>query len=69
MTIMKNKSNMAKSSTRKELAQAAGVSVKTINRWLASVEKELRERGYTKCTRVLNPSITQFVCNHFNIEL
>ncbi|MCQ2204996.1 MAG: DUF4248 domain-containing protein [Bacteroidales bacterium] len=59
---------MARSSTRQELADAAGVSVKTFNKWLELIEKELIEMGYQKGQRLFTPKQTVFICDHFDIE-
>ncbi|MCQ2204545.1 MAG: hypothetical protein MJZ15_08905 [Bacteroidales bacterium] len=60
---------MTKSTTRKELALAAGVSTKTINRWLARIMPQLIALGYRKGDKLFNPTTTALICRHFDIEL
>lgn len=51
-----------------EIAQKAGVSVRTLNRWLNSNIEDLRKLDYDKRTHLLNPKIVKYICEKFVIE-
>lgn len=59
---------MTKSATRQELADAAGVSVRTFNRWLSPHMAQLEKLGYKSKMIIFTPAITEFICRIFAIE-
>lgn len=52
-----------------QLANAANVSLKTLNRWLKNDTEELQKRGLKKTDKLLNPSIVKFICEKYVIEM
>lgn len=52
-----------------ELAEAAGVSRRTFQRWLQRHEKELIPLGYENNAKILNPAIIKYLCDTFVIEV
>ena len=52
-----------------ELARAAGVSVKVLNRWLESHRQQLAAFGVGKYDKMLPPTAVRYICSTFDIEL
>lgn len=59
---------MARSTTRKELAEAAGVCVRTLSNWLESICDELEPMGYRRNMKVFTPRMAEYICRHFAID-
>ena len=55
--------------TKQQLADCAGVSQKTLVRWLKPYSDELAAIGYVPYMRVLPPRIVKFIIDTFCIEL
>ena len=55
--------------SKQQLADRAGVSLKTLNRWLQPYRDELAAMGYNPSMRVLHPRIVKFISETFCIEL
>lgn len=51
-----------------ELAAYAGVSSKTLRRWMNRYQSELDELGVTRKSRLLPPSAVKFLCEKFSID-
>ena len=58
-----------KAMTKQQLADRAGVTVKTLMRWCAPHQERLRELGMTPTTRVLPPSVVKFITETFCIDI
>ncbi len=60
-----------KSKTKSELAKAAGVSERTLRRWLAEpyMRKQLRPFHLKKRQRTLPARAVQKICEHYVIEI
>ena len=58
-----------KSMLKSELARAAGVSVKTLNRWCRPHRKALRDMGWNDSMKLLTPRIVQYMVDTFCIEV
>lgn len=52
-----------------ELARAAGVSRRTMSKWIAAHQTELQKLGYTHDVRILPPSAVKFLCEFYCITL
>ena len=49
--------------SKQELADCAGVSVRTLMNWCEPYQKELRVLGLKRFTKILNPGIVAFICD------
>ena len=58
-----------KSMLKSELADAAGVSMRTFSRWLSSHEQELSHHGIMKQSRIIPPRGVQYICEMYGIEV
>ncbi len=58
-----------KSLTKQQLADYAGVSVKTLMRWCHPYMEELQGMGLESRTKVLNPNVVRFMTEKFSIDL
>ena len=60
-----------KSMYKSEIAQAAGVSLKVLKRWLQDPEhqRQLAVLGVHKYDKMLPPAAVNYICTTFNIEL
>ena len=58
-----------KSMLKSELARAAGVSVKTLNRWCRPHKKQLAEMGWNPSMKLLPPKIVSFMVEEFCIDV
>lgn len=54
---------------KQQLADCAGVSVKTLNRWCQPYRHELQEMGLTARMKVLPPHIVMFLAEKFCIDV
>ena len=57
-----------RSMTRKELAQLAGVSERTLRRWLHSNHNQLIAAGYQASQRKLPPRVVKYLMEFYGIE-
>ena len=55
--------------TRKQLAYYAGVSVKTLRNWCEPHKEELETLGMKPNMIVLPPSVVQWICDKFCIDV
>ncbi|MBO6188301.1 MAG: hypothetical protein J6O23_07320 [Prevotella sp.] len=55
--------------TKQQIAQAAGVTVKTLMNWCQPYSQELTAMGLRPGMRVLPPHIVKWIANHFCIDL
>lgn len=53
--------------TKSELASLAGVSSRTLAKWLKPLQSRLREMGVSNTAKLLPPDAVHFVCEHLNI--
>lgn len=58
-----------KAMTKTQLADAAGVSHKTLQRWLALHHKQLALLGVTPKTRLLPPTAVKLIADHYGIDI
>ena len=54
---------------KNELARAAGVSLKVLNRWLEPHREKLTTLGVGKYDKMLPPSAVHYICITFDIEV
>ncbi len=54
--------------SRKQLAQAAGVSERTLRTYINSIWHELQPLGCTS-RRLLTPAAVKYICYHYGIDL
>ena len=52
-----------------QLAQCAGVSVRTLMRWCRPYEEELQLLGLTDNMKVLPPHLVKWFADHFDITI
>ena len=57
-----------KAMLKSELARAAGVSVKTFNRWCKPHRKQLRALGWNESMKLLPPKVVKYVIEAFCID-
>ena len=50
-----------------ELAQLAGVSLKTLSKWLKESETELLKLGYKRTDHILTPKAVKFIKDKYVI--
>ena len=58
-----------KAMTRQQLADCAGVSVKTLSKWCKPFLHELYELGLRPGMIVLPPKIVMWICDKFCIDI
>ncbi len=58
-----------KAMTKQQLAESAGVSVRTLNRWCKPYRQELEEMGLLPMARVLPPHIVKYLSEKFCIDV
>lgn len=58
-----------KSMTKQKLADKAGVSLNTLNRWCKPYKKELEAMGLQPKARLLPPAIVKFIAEKLCIDL
>ena len=58
-----------KSMSKSQIAECAGVSVRTLMNWCEPFREELTSMGMTPTAKVLPPHIVKFICEKFDIEL
>lgn len=63
------KYRIMKSMTKSELAQAAGVSMKTLQRWLSRHSEELAILGVRPRDKLLPPVAVRYIAEQYGIDL
>ena len=58
-----------KSYTKKQLADAAGVSSDTFRRWLIADRAYLEQQGIPLRAKILPPHVVKFLCQKYCIDL
>ena len=58
-----------KYASKSQLAEAAGVSYKTFQRWIKRNEQRLLPLGYIPSSRLLSPALVRFICAEYDIDL
>ena len=58
-----------KAMSKQELADGAGVSVKTLMNWLKPHMEELRSMGLKPKAKVVPPHIAKWICDNFCIDV
>lgn len=58
-----------KAMSKQQLADAAGISVDTLRKWLKPHKKNLEALGMTQKMRVLPPSVVVFIIETFCIDV
>ena len=54
---------------KSELAAYAGVSTKTLRRWLKPYQQQLTELGMRPKDQLVNPSALKFICKTLCIDI
>ncbi len=60
---------LMKSMTKQKLADKAGVSLNTLNRWCKPYKKELEAMGLQPNARLLPPVVVKFIAEKLCIDL
>ena len=58
-----------KAMTKQKLADKAGVSLNTLNKWCKPLKAELEAMGLQPNTRLLPPVVIKFIAEKFCIDL
>jgi len=58
-----------KAMTKQQLADRAGVSVKTLMNWCEPYMKELADMGMQRKSKVLPPHVVKFLTEKFSIDV
>ncbi len=58
-----------KAKSKQQLADLAGVSINTLNRWLAHYQQELLALGMQRNARLLPPKVVLYIAEKFCIDL
>ena len=58
-----------KAISKQRLADKAGVSINTLNRWCKPLTKELKAMGLSPNARMLPPNVVKFLAEKFCIDL
>ncbi|MBQ9884052.1 MAG: hypothetical protein IJM43_06310 [Bacteroidaceae bacterium] len=58
-----------KSMTRTQMADHAGVSLRTFNNWLRPLEPQLTQMGYPPGARSIPPHVVRWLCEYFCIDV
>ena len=58
-----------KAMTKQQLADKAGVSINTLNRWCKPLQKDLEAMGVQHNTRLLPPVAVNFIAEKFCIDV
>ena len=58
-----------KSYTKKQLADAAGVSTDTLRRWLIADRAYMEQQGVSCYARILPPHIVKYLCKKYGLDL
>ena len=57
--------------TKSQLAKAAGVSIRTLRRWLEEpeIQRKLAKYALHPCQKLLPPGAVQIIADHYVIEI
>jgi transposase len=58
-----------KSMSKQQLADKAGVSLNTLNRWCKPFRQELEALGLQPNARMLPPVVIKFIADKFDLDL
>ena len=58
-----------KSMSKLQLADCAGISVKTLMNWCRPFNEELAQMGLIPNAKALPPHIVKFICEKFDIDI
>ena len=58
-----------KAMSKQQLADRAGVSLKTLNRWLQPYRDIMMAKGYNSSMKVLPPHLVKFIVDKFCIDV
>jgi transposase len=58
-----------KSMSKQQLAEKAGVSLNTLNRWCKPFRQELEALGLQPNARMLPPVVIKFIADKFDLDL
>ena len=58
-----------KSMSKQQLADKAGVSLNTLNKWCKPIQNELLQLGMIPGARILPPVVVKFIADRFCIDL
>lgn len=51
-----------------EIADAAGMSRRTFQRWMKVHREELRRLGVTPCQKLLSPKVVRYICRELGVD-
>lgn len=54
---------------KSEVAEMAGVSCRTLQRWMAANREELLKRGYDPKAKFLHPRALDYVCREYGVDI
>ena len=58
-----------KSMSKQQLADKAGVSLNTLNKWCKPIQKDLLQLGMIHGARMLPPVVVKYIAERFCIDL
>jgi hypothetical protein len=58
-----------KAMTKQQLADCAGVSLRTLHRWCLPYREELEQMGWKPKQKLLRPNIVKFLSDKFCIDV
>ena len=58
-----------KSKSKSELADMAGVSVRTLRRWMLQHDEQMARLGVSKTSKVIPPHAVRYICKEYGIDL
>ena len=67
--VKTSKVKRMKAMTRQQIACCAGVTVKTLSKWMKPQRKELEALGLRPGMIVLPPVIVKYICDKFCIDI
>ena len=68
-TTNSTQQNFLRAMTRQELAQLAGVSERTLRRWIQRSHQQLIASGYQPSQRKLSPRVVRLLMDFYGIEM
>ncbi len=58
-----------KAMSKQQLADRAGVSLNTLNKWLKPLQEQLESMGMPRNARILPPNVVKFLVERFCIDV
>ena len=58
-----------KAKSKQQIADSAGISINTLNRWLAPYQQELKALGMQRNARLLPPKVVLYIAEKFCIDV